>query len=633
MSSNPEKPPIPGPGQAPEQEPYYPTPAASGLPPAGFNQSQQQQQQQQPPPPHQDQHSDLPPAYPSNEQHAVPTEKGAVPSGAPSGHPAQQQDTPYFPPPPPGPPPAHTNTGLSTASTNTSAFYKSSDNYEGPAPPLPGPRPSQQGLHDEKTIPAYNPASNNPAQPHFAPPPGQAASGTGFGHHDQHQPPAYASHTQAHAVPGTGTGVAGDKQKPHRSWGSRLSEMGNKAAIPINALANKMGSQSFLPTTMDRECEKAAHILKSFCKEGITSDHVQDKKSGETTPVDSKQKEKAPRKSPGAIVKIPSKVIAKAQGLAIFTTARVGFQFSGATGSGVLIARRPDGSWSPPSGIQVHALGAGFMIGVDIYDCVCVINSQEALKAFMSTRVSLGPDVAVTAGPYGAGGVLDFSTGYNGGRKSDEQQRIAEAQAQQKAAEDEKLQAEGLKPGEKPSNQRRSSSRSFKPVFTYVKSRGFYAGVQVDGTIITERREANATFYQQQVGVEQILRGDVPPHGAWMAGSRALYDALRIAETQQPLPEANLPPPAPVPAEPQVAQGPIATGQVPVDQKQGFSGQHVQDPAVHGTGSQYGGPPHMSGAGAGPGPGTGPGAGEALPGYVDDGLKRPGVGDSKVHYQ
>ncbi|KAF3349536.1 hypothetical protein VdG2_02382 [Verticillium dahliae VDG2] len=581
MSSNPEKPPLSGQVPDQNQEPYYPTPAASGLPPAGFGQPTQSSQQ-----PQQPQQSDLPPAYPSNEQHAAPTEKGAaVPASQ-----TTQQNAPYFPPPPPGPPPTHTDTGLTAASSNPSQFYKSSNDYEGPAPPLPGPRPSQQGVHDEKTVPTYN-----SAQPHFAPPPGQAAAAaTASDHHHQHQqPPAYATNAPSSAAPGA---VAADGKKPHRSWGDRLAQMGSKAAIPINALANKMGSQSFLPTTMDRECEKAAQILKSFCKEGITSDHVEEKPLHEVTTVDpkNKEKEKAPRKRTGAIVKIPSKVIAKAQGLAIFTTARVGFQFSGATGSGVLIARRADGSWSPPSGIQVHALGAGFMIGVDIYDCVCVINTQEALKAFMSTRVSLGPDVAVTAGPYGAGGVLDFGTGYSGGRKSDEQQRLAEEQAAEKKAEEEKLQAEGLKPNEKPGNQRRSSSRSFKPVFTYVKSRGFYAGIQVDGTIITERREANAAFYQkQQVSVEQILRGDVPPTGAWMAGSRALYDALRVAETQQPLPEANLPPPAPVPAEPQVAHGPIATGQTPVVA----------------------------------------GADEALPGYVDDGVKRPGVGDQKFQYQ
>jgi hypothetical protein len=38
-----------------------------------------------------------------------------------------------------------------------------------------------------------------------------------------------------------------------------------KAAAPINNLAHKFGSQSFLPETLEKECDKAASILKSFC--------------------------------------------------------------------------------------------------------------------------------------------------------------------------------------------------------------------------------------------------------------------------------------------------------------------------------------------------------------------------------
>ncbi|KAL2755397.1 hypothetical protein ACRALDRAFT_2104779, partial [Sodiomyces alcalophilus JCM 7366] len=369
-----------------------------------------------------------------------------------------------------------------------------------------------------------------------------------------------------------------------------------KAAAPINAMANKLGSQSFLPTTMDRECEKAASIIRSFCKEGIASDNPPQDPQGvaptpEPTyggrPVSPNKQPKAPR-GQRAIVKIPSKVIQRAQGLAIFTTARVSYGFSGATGSGILIARRPDGSWSPPSGIQVHTLGAGFSIGVDIYDCVCVINSREALEAFKSTRVSLGPDVAVTAGPYGAGGNMQIG-----------------------------------------------SSSSFKPVFTYVKSRGFYAGVQVDGTVITERRDANAAFYGQRVGVEQILRGEVPSGGAkWPAGSPALYEALRVAETQQPLPDANLPPP-PHPT----TEGAVPPPQSGTDQPfaAATSGQYGQPGGYQAhspsqaPGGQSHGHPQMTGGVTEP-PGSSM-QGDELPAYVDDGTQKPGVGDVKHHYQ
>ena len=83
---------------------------------------------------------------------------------------------------------------------------------------------------------------------------------------------------------------------------------------------------------------------------------------------------------------------------------RTGLWVSGAGGSGVLIARKEDGTWSPPSGILVHTLGVGFMAGIDIYDCVIVINNRKALETFSKVRVSLGGEISVVAGPVGAGG-------------------------------------------------------------------------------------------------------------------------------------------------------------------------------------------------------------------------------------
>lgn len=45
----------------------------------------------------------------------------------------------------------------------------------------------------------------------------------------------------------------------------KLYEWGVKASVPINKLTNKLGSEAFWPSTMDKECDKAARILKSFC--------------------------------------------------------------------------------------------------------------------------------------------------------------------------------------------------------------------------------------------------------------------------------------------------------------------------------------------------------------------------------
>jgi hypothetical protein len=42
-----------------------------------------------------------------------------------------------------------------------------------------------------------------------------------------------------------------------------------KLGGPVNKLTNKIGSEAFWPTTLDKECDKAARILKSFCSRFI----------------------------------------------------------------------------------------------------------------------------------------------------------------------------------------------------------------------------------------------------------------------------------------------------------------------------------------------------------------------------
>lgn len=39
----------------------------------------------------------------------------------------------------------------------------------------------------------------------------------------------------------------------------------DKLGAPINRLSNRIGSEAFWPTTLDKESDKAARILKSFC--------------------------------------------------------------------------------------------------------------------------------------------------------------------------------------------------------------------------------------------------------------------------------------------------------------------------------------------------------------------------------
>lgn len=253
----------------------------------------------------------------------------------------------------------------------------------------------------------------------------------------------------------------------------------DKLGPPVNNLSNKLGSEAFWPTTLDKECEKAARILRSFCKDGFLEkedeNDVLARKSWDS-------ESNAPRKNHSKVLKsIPQDVIRKARGLAIFTTMRTGLWVSGASGSGVLIARLADGSWSCPSGIMLHTAGVGFLVGIDVYDCVVVLNTDEAVKAFSAVRCTLGGELSAVAGPIGIGGVLD--------------------------SEVHKRQA---------------------PLFTYLKSRGFYAGVQLDGTIVIERSDENERFYHRRIPVAEIIAGKIS-YGAPIEAQR-LLQTVKMAQ-------------------------------------------------------------------------------------------------------
>ncbi|KAI9374945.1 hypothetical protein BJX61DRAFT_540339 [Aspergillus egyptiacus] len=266
----------------------------------------------------------------------------------------------------------------------------------------------------------------------------------------------------------------------------------DKLGDPVNRLSNRVGAEAFWPMSIDRESDKAARILRSFCKDGFYANDESDRQSSESVINKETGKIDKPKGKQRVLKKIPTKVIQEAKGIAIFTTMRTGLWVSGSGGSGVLLARIPEtGKWSPPSGIMLHTVGIGFLAGIDIYDCVVVINTYEALEAFKKVRCTLGGEVSASAGPVGMGGVLE--------------------------SEVHKRQA---------------------PIWTYMKSRGLYAGVQMDGTIIIERTDENERFYGERISVTDILAGKAkhPP-----ASTEPLLQTIKAAQGDEDVNEDLLP--------------------------------------------------------------------------------------------
>lgn len=254
---------------------------------------------------------------------------------------------------------------------------------------------------------------------------------------------------------------------------------------PVNRLSgSRLGKEAFWPGTLDKECEKAARILKAFCRDGLFA--PDDRPSSPSTTASGSSAQSR------VLKKIPPRIIQNAVGLAVFTSMRSGLWTSGSGGSGVLIARKSDGTWSPPSGLMLQTAALGFLLGVDAYDCVVVINTFTMLEAIGRPKVTLGTDVAMTAGPLVALGLLENDVGFTD--LSD-------------------------------------------TVFTYVKSKGQLADVKLDGTILNERTDENDRFYGNSFSVPKILAGDVNQS---MPQLRPLTEVLKAAEGRSDFDESLL---------------------------------------------------------------------------------------------
>ncbi|RMD63782.1 MAG: hypothetical protein D6826_04020 [Alphaproteobacteria bacterium] len=80
-----------------------------------------------------------------------------------------------------------------------------------------------------------------------------------------------------------------------------------------------------------------------------------------------------------------------------------GFIIGAEGGSGVLLVRGADGTWSPPAFYTLAAGSIGLQIGGQVSEVVFVLMSDEAINAFMNDEFKLGADASVAMGPLGAG--------------------------------------------------------------------------------------------------------------------------------------------------------------------------------------------------------------------------------------
>jgi len=182
---------------------------------------------------------------------------------------------------------------------------------------------------------------------------------------------------------------------------------------------------------------------------------------------------------------IPLQLLQDAKGLAFLTVVKAGLGFAVRLGTGLVVARLPDGSWSAPSAISTVGCNWGFLVGADVTDYVVILNTTDAVEAFSGAgQVSIGAGIDVALGPLGR----EVSGSFNVGTKG------------------------------------------YAPAYSYSHSRGAYVGVGLEGSLIMSRSSINFNFYGQELDPADILRGSVPPPRA----AQPLYDALFHASGENP---------------------------------------------------------------------------------------------------
>ncbi|HEY6489607.1 MAG: lipid-binding SYLF domain-containing protein [Terracidiphilus sp.] len=142
------------------------------------------------------------------------------------------------------------------------------------------------------------------------------------------------------------------------------------------------------------------------------------------------------------------------------------FIFGGQYGQGVVTCRTGHG-WSGPVFIRMAGGSFGLQIGGQSTDLVLVAVNDKGLQDLLKSKFKIGGDASAAAGPIGRAG---------------------------QASTDWKMTAELL---------------------SYSRNRGIFAGIDLDGTSVSQNRDDTEIYYGSPQHFETVLKGDVPvPSGA-----------------------------------------------------------------------------------------------------------------------
>lgn len=155
-------------------------------------------------------------------------------------------------------------------------------------------------------------------------------------------------------------------------------------------------------------------------------------------------------------------LLRQSEGIAIYPyLIKIGLVIGGQYGEGVVFKRDvTSGRWFGPLFVKLSGLSLGAQIGIQNVGLVLVLMNEDAVKGFMSSNVTLGGNISIAAGPLGRS--LSADTDY-------------------------KLQSS---------------------IYSYSVSKGFFAGLSLQGSVIQVDDEINKQFYGSSVSASDILKAE-----------------------------------------------------------------------------------------------------------------------------
>ena len=160
---------------------------------------------------------------------------------------------------------------------------------------------------------------------------------------------------------------------------------------------------------------------------------------------------------------IPQEVLEKAECIIVFPSVlKVAIGFGGSYGRGAMVCRTGvgfKGPWGAPAMYALEGGSIGFQLGGQATDLVLLVMNDRGAESVLSSKVKLGADASVAAGPKG---------------------RDASANT------DAYLQSE---------------------ILSYSRSRGLFAGVSLEGSTLRPDDDANEAIYHRKITASDIVLG------------------------------------------------------------------------------------------------------------------------------